>query len=348
MTALLWIIPLHRIPAKRRRKIPVRNFGRGIDAERHGRVEPQAAERLAVIVHLDVRRVPDIRLPADLFGKLFNDVPVVAGLEFVAVSPEVEEHGIPPAPGIDEPVRELHELRVVVVAGGGEPEPVLRQVEITGAVHGPRVADAAVLQHRDAPVVVRAVGIREPPDHRPEDPFEFLPVPEHFLRGVVGRQANQRGMRIRVGRDLPAALRVDCLQPLQRHPAMDRSRRVGDILRREAPAVDVERPLQAVFFSNFNQLLILLDPVVVAQGQRLGQPSRETHDQIRHNRFSPCTVFSLFTDPRHYTIQPEKYTSVSCGTGPLSRSPRMIQSTHQMKNPGKRKGTEGRNGTGCR
>ena len=213
---------------------------------------------------LDIRRVPDVIFSADGPGKLLDHFPVVPSLKFVAVAPEVEQHRIPPVFGLHKPLCQFHQLRIVVMAGSLQAEPVLRQMEIMRGVHGPRVGDPAAFEDPDRLLVIGAVGIGKSPDHRPEDLLQFLPVPEHLFRRHVSRQADKGRVRIGMGGDLPAALCIGSLQPVQGHTPVDGPGGVRDIFRREAPAVDVERALQAVFLGDFDQLLILFDPVVVA------------------------------------------------------------------------------------
>ena len=55
----------------------------------------QAAVGFYVVVNFDVGGVPDVLFVGNFFGEGFDSVPVVLLVEFVGVTPDVEEVGMP-------------------------------------------------------------------------------------------------------------------------------------------------------------------------------------------------------------------------------------------------------------
>ena len=198
------------------------------------------------------------------------------------MAPQVEQAAAEGEVLVQEAVGQVHQLGIVVVAGGTQAQPVLRHGEIVGGVHRAAVQDAAGAQGIHHLVVIGAEGIGHAADDAAEFLLQVLAVLGNLVHDLVGGAFHQGGMGQAVDSHLMLALAVEQLGLAQRHAAVDGALRVLRALGGPAAGVEVEGALQAVQVQDGDQLRILLHAVVIAEGQGLSQAARKTHE---HNRF---------------------------------------------------------------
>ena len=128
-----------------------------------------------ILVNFHIGGVPDILPATHKFGKFLNHMPVVVIVKLIAVSPNIEQHGRTPQiyRGSEEFLRQLHKLRVFVVAGGIQLQPVLGEMETVRRADSTGIGHATHIQNVDDCIIVNTVGIGHTPHNRAEIGFQL-------------------------------------------------------------------------------------------------------------------------------------------------------------------------------
>ncbi len=243
----------------------------------HGKLQPLPG--LHIIVNLDIGGVPYVIMPAGKGGEFFYHIPVGVHLELIAVPPKVEHPGAPQGRLFHELLRKSHQLRVIVMAGRLQPEPVSRQVEGVAGDDRPAVCQPCLFQTIHSGVAVGAEGVCHSPDNGVELVLQILPVLQQLPHGQILRQPFQKGMGQPMHSHFVPAGGVSLGGLSGGEPAVEGSLRISGPLRREQSAVQIKSTLQAVFIHDIHQPDVLLHAVVIAQGERFCLPLWEAHDE---------------------------------------------------------------------
>ena len=229
---------------------------------------------LYVIIDFGVGCIPHVFAVADLFGKGFENVPVVVVIVFKAVPPEVEQLRIVPpevpALGIlQKCVGQLCQSRGAVVAGRLQPQPVVRNVEAAARDGRAGVSDPAAPDNVHGVVVKAAVGICHALDDAAEKPLQIAPVVDDLRNSHFLRDVRERPMPESVHRNLMIAafVQLDGFffgQPTSACQLGKQSR------------TDIEGAFDAAAVQNVDQLFVKDHAVVIAEGQRFEPEAGET------------------------------------------------------------------------
>ena len=254
----------------------------------------QGSVGLHVLVDLHVGGVPDIVVAAQLLAGVLDQLPVVVGVEFVGVTPDVvEPRGIPRAGvALQKGLGQLLESGILVVAGGGHTEPVGGDREITRGNRGTGVGDAVVAENVHGHVAEGAHGVGTAADEAVKELLQHLAVLGHLVVGEGAGDAIQEGVGVAVDGDLVVTARLAAVG-LQRHlithAAVDGACGPGVLGGLQRLAVEVEGTLQTVLVEDLHEAGILLHTVVVGEGEGFALGVGEKH--VHHHGL--CLLFNM-------------------------------------------------------
>ena len=195
-------------------------------------------------------------------------------LELVGMSPEIEQRR---TAGGEKALTEFVKQRVVMVAGRLEAKPVGGQTEVMGRNHGAAVGDAAEIQGFNRGIVERAERIGTSPHNDAEEIFQADAVLHDFMDHSGSRNLRKRAVGETVHSHLVHGYVIQGLHLGFGQAAVNLAFRENGSFRREQAGIQVKRGADAMRIENGNQLLILLDTVVITEGQRKKPTVRKTN-----------------------------------------------------------------------
>jgi hypothetical protein len=151
---------------------------------------------------------------------------------------------------------------------GRHPQPIGGHIKFVGGLYRAAIEDTAAAQNIHNPVIVGAIRIGHALDPFAKNGFQYPAIFQHFIGGNGGIALLQEGMVQTVAGDFKQIVLIKLQTLLGRHAATNG---LGEgVTGQISAAIDIEGAFDAVLSQNFGKPLVLLNTVIVAQGQRFG------------------------------------------------------------------------------
>jgi hypothetical protein len=161
---------------------------------------------------------------------------------------------------------QFHEPGIGVVAGGLASHQIRGHFKALGAFYAPGVPEAAFTGDLYYQVAVQPVRIRHAPDRRVKNTLQVDFILRQFVSDCFRVQRFQAGVRQAVYRNLMPPVQVRQIlyvQPFYQQVISFPAARAA-----LNSAVQIEGGFQVIPVQNFQQLSVLLNPVIITQGHR--------------------------------------------------------------------------------
>ena len=209
--------------------------------------------------------------------KFFDHFPVIPCFKLKAVSPEIKHPWLTGRHFFYKFSHQGHQLRIVVMTGCLQPEPVCGNIERMAGNSRSAVYQTGFLQTFHHSIIAGAKWIRHSAHNGPEGIFQILPVFQQFPHCHALRQLLQKRMRQSMYRYFMPAVCIHFFHLPDRQLTMKFLRRIHGSLRCESSAVQIKSTLQTVLVHDPNQPDVLFCTIIIAQCERLCPSFRKTH-----------------------------------------------------------------------
>ena len=181
---------------------------------------------------------------------------------------------------------QIHQLRILVMTGGGQSEPLIGNVKTMRGFRGAGIGNAAVTEGMGEFLAVGAVGVSHAADDAAKQGLQGFFITHDLPHSVGGRNAGQVAVVISVNGHFLIRIGKEIHNGFFRHTAVDLPCGIHGAFRSKVTGVEVERAFQAMLLHDIDQTDILLDAVIITEGKRFAETIGEPHPKICHGKIT--------------------------------------------------------------